>query len=101
MRNSQMSFLNSLPLLLSPANKVWGKVMFLLMSVILFTVGRGSLSREFPDRSPRHNPSPDRDPQTETPWTESPLHSRVGSGILLECFLILYFKFKKACATKN
>ena len=31
---------------LPPANEVWGKVMFLLVSLILFTEGRGSPSKE-------------------------------------------------------
>ena len=44
-----------------------GKVVFLHVSLILFTGGMGSLS----GRPPRQRP-PDRDPQTEISWTEIP-----------------------------
>ena len=58
------------------------KVMFLHVSVILFT--GGVFVRETPQTDPPGQrpswtvtppdgkPSPDRDPQTETPWTETP-----------------------------
>ena len=54
--------------IIPPANEVWGKVMFLLASVILFTGGGVSLwtetllVRDLLDRDPLNKDPPDRDP---------------------------------------
>ena len=51
--------------LLPPENEVWGKVMFLHLSIILLTGGGGGL----PDRAPPRTVTPH---QTETPTRQRP-----------------------------
>ena len=83
-------------LLLLPANEVWGKVMFLLTSVILST-GGGGLCR---GRSPWQRPTWTETPVQRSPWTETPMHRDLPDRdpppyskerevrILLECILV-------------
>ena len=62
---------------LPPANEVWGKLIFLLESVILSTGRSGLCLIGLPDKDPSRQRTPldreplDRDPQMKTPWTET------------------------------
>ena len=57
---------------LPPANEVWGKVMFLLESVILSIGGRGLCLGVSLDRDPLDRDHPDRDPPKQRPPDTDP-----------------------------
>ena len=84
--------------LLPPTNKVWGKVMFLHLSVILFTVGRGYTP---PMQTPSGRHPLGRHPLVDTPWQTPPGQTPPGRHppasrrlllqtvrILMECILV-------------
>ena len=102
--------------LLPPAKEVWGKVMFLHLSVILFTGGGGAVcpiscwdTHPLEQTSPRQTLPGHTSPWTDTPWADTPpwtdppirilrdMDNNWAVRIPLECILV----YKKSHSRNN